>query len=897
MDYKTKIEEARQNGYTDEEIVNYLSDKDDKVKEALANGYKPEEIVNYLETMGSNNQDTQPTQKSQSVQDTQSNNLIDAINMPSQTFDIPGESTQNMDTQTTMTQSQMQASEAADAINKKFMDDTVYATKQISIGSMSTFAGIYKSGLDLLSLVPGLGDTSVIQDAQKGADEAIKFWNDLSKEVAKKEGYSEEGILAPNNLGRMLPLFLAPTTTPLRTAIALNGALAYAESRGEGKTARGSLLDGAIAGGLTYGTLKIFDYLATPTAVKVLNDLKEKLNLDDTAAKKIYKEYKTVMEDDGPNSEVKALLWYAGKNKLNIGTKYITKVAKESLKASKNIEHEIMERKNVLKSLVRNKYNSIDDFAKDIQFVETQIKDDYTKFQQKVGNIKTKNVISSFSDDIPITGPEWDSLSDALKSDLYKIKELSTKDDISLADLTEAYKSVNKLLASPSAKGTSKGYTLNQIKTAIDKEISKSMPKEDYKIWKQINKDYATLLTYKRSKLGELIDSIIGNNAKKGTYSVDTILQKLPNVTESVDTFRAIRDLVGTEKATKLENFIIDETLNKVDDFNWARFNNMIGKKGFVSNNAKTLKELSDKFEKYFKVDNLYTKALADLELKEGAKTTVVDMFKALGVKQVANMITKALPNEFGKEARFVSRLTKILEKPSNVRKIEEAIESMSIEGRQKILNDVVKLLEYKPDAITKIVDETVNYVTPGGKVIKQGIKDTSTKVSKAVLEEHQDKIIKDFVYNSLKGERPEVINKAMQYFNENKINSMLKQAREELGKDYQTKWSKVYNTIVKHKVDELASKIENDLGIKLPKNQLIELYKREWKKDIILNAPRYKDLSHTMAKIAGKDNIKALTEITKHIARETKQLSKKLGISEDEAFKILIDKLGKDCK
>jgi len=906
MDYKVKIEEARKYGYSDKDIVNYLAHSDDKVKTALSHGYEPKEIVNFL--MGQNNSakpTTQDTSSKPTTQDTGSGQdsikPIDISNMVNQdssntlTIDTKEPTqTSSLDTQTTMTQEQMKTSEA----NKdNIVKDTVYSAKQEATGAMSTFAGIYKTGLDMLALVPGLNNTETLQQAQQGASDAINYWNNLSDKLAKKEGYSKEGFFEPNNLGRMVPLFIAPTQTPLSTAVVLNGALAYAEARGEGKKATDSLIDGALAGGITYGTLKVFNYLATPTADKVYTELKEKLNISDDAANAIHKEYKAVMEDDGTNGKVKSLLWYAGKNKLNIGTKYITGISRDSMKAASNMEHEIMDRKNLLKSLVRTKYDSIDKFAADMKNVELSIKDDYSKIQSRIGNIKVNNATSRFTDDIPVSGPEWEGLSDLLKSDMYKIKELTTKEEVSLGDLTEVYKSVNKLLNSNSIKGTSKSHVLNNLKGEIDKGLAKHMPKEDYKLWKNINQDYSKYLTYKKSKLGQLIDSTIGNNPKTGTMSVDSILQKLPNLTESVDTFRAIRDLVGTEKASKLENYIIDTTLNKVDDFNYGRLKNMIGRKGFVSENANTLFNLTDKFEKAFKVDNLYTKALADLELKEGSKTTVSDMFKALGVKQVAKMLTKALPGEFGKEVRFTSRLTKILEKPSRVRQLEEAIDSMSIEGRKKILNDTVKLLEYRPDPVTKIVDNSRSYVTSEGTVIPQMTKNTESTVSKTVLKEGQDKLISDFIENSFKGQNRNVIDKASEILQDAKISETLKQAREKIGKDYQTKWSEVYNKSVKLKVDKIARNIESDLGIKIPKDQLANIYKREWKKDIVLNSPRYDNLKVNMTKLAGKDNVKAMGSLVDNLTREAKALSKKLDLPEDEAFKILLNKMKGECK
>lgn len=47
-EFRDQINTARRAGYTDDDIVNYLKDKDPRVVKALEAGYKPIEIVDYL---------------------------------------------------------------------------------------------------------------------------------------------------------------------------------------------------------------------------------------------------------------------------------------------------------------------------------------------------------------------------------------------------------------------------------------------------------------------------------------------------------------------------------------------------------------------------------------------------------------------------------------------------------------------------------------------------------------------------------------------------------------------------------------------------------------------------------------------------------------------------------
>jgi len=872
---------ALQAGYSLDDIGQHIGFD---VKKARESGYSDDEIKSYLAQ----------TEKPQSKPMIDTSLLDDKDTMKIDTSSISQSPSE--DTQTTIGDlNQVETNEKENSSD--FVKDFKYSAKQVGMGIMSDFAGLNQWVMDMIGLIPGVNDTQFYQEAQESAQQTIKWWNNASKELAKREGYSEDSLLSPNNLGRLSLLFGAPTTGAVGTAALINGLLAYAEARGEGETVTSSLVDAALNAGLTAGTMKTFDYLTVPASAKVVRDLKKKLNLSDDQVKAITKEYQTIMDDTGHNAEVKAMLWYAGKNKLNIGTKYVTKVANESPKAAEEVERSIMARKEALKDMVRTKYNDITDFAQDIAKVEQDIKADYGNFVDDVKGHTIVNPLTKHTDDIPTSGPEWEALSDNLKSDLYKIKQLSTKEEVTAADLIDAYKSVNKLSSSPTAKGTSKGHYLHQIKEELQKNIKNILSKDEYETWNKLNKDYSTFLTYKQSKLGQIIDQTIGNNPKTGTYTVDSFLSKLPHLTESVDTFRAIRELVGTEKSVKLENYLIDSILNRVDDYNWARLKDMLGKKGFVSENGQTLQRLMNTFEKNFKVDQAYTKALADIELKEGSKTTVEDMLKALGVKAIARMLVKSLPNETGKEARLLSRLTKILEQPSNVKRIEEAMENMSVAGRQRILNEVVKQIEYKPDTTTKVVDNTIHYVTPGGKAIPQQTSGTATKVSKAVLTEHQDQLIKDFIAKSLPNVGKDETAKVYKYFENYNFDKILKEAREQLDDVEFKKWSSVYNKIVKNKVEDLVNKIENDVGLKLPKSEVENLYKREWKKDIILNSPRYEEFTRKLSKIIGKDKDKALNSIKDELVRESKQLAKKLKVSDEEAFKLLLEKLKRNCK
>jgi hypothetical protein len=981
-DLTSKIEQAKKVGYSDDEIVKYLANKDNRVKKAMSAGYKPNEIVNFL--IGSQPKQTnssapqsvnnsEPSQANSSVpqsvnnsEPSQANNsvigkdLISMIKDDGNTMQVnTGENipnvTNSLDTKRTMTQPEIKQSQEAEKSNNNIIDtakqlvnpvgakaiveelpkaieQAPYTAKQEAAGAMSTFAGIYKTGLQYTNL-GGIWDNAI-----KGADNSIRFWDSYSKELAKKNNMSQEGVFTPNNVGRMLPTLLAfgpESEAGVGAAVFLNGvfgqgqAAGEVEKNGELKSFKDAAISGLVDAALTKAGYMAIDWLHYTPTEKLLGEMKDKYNLSNEEINKKTLEYLQVMEPDNiglirklkdgfdktdtalNQAKVKAILYSTGKDGLNMGAKDLAQASELSGKAESNIIKDITNRKKVLNNIVKTKYNNVKEFSDAFTQVEKGIKEDYKKFQDTIGKstINSKPLAKE-AETIPIEGPEWEALPEYLKSDLLKIKQLGGKETIETNDLIEAYKATNKLL-SKNGDGT-KGYNLLKIKNMVEKELKNTLTKEEFNKFKQINADYSQLFKVKQSKLGQLVSKV-----DSGDMTVDDLLSKLPNLSEGPSTFKSIRYLVGSDKANKLENYIVDKILEKADDLNYKRLSTMLGKKGFQSPEAIQVQQLSDRLARSFKVDSVYNKAIADLEVREGAKTSMEDVAKALGVKAVANQLVKLFPTAKGAEARYFSRLTKVLKSPSNVRKIEDFIDNASIEGRKQVMNDVIKLLAHKPDAVTKTVDNTPNYVTPEGQVIRATENGTENKVSSVVLGEKQTKVLKDHILKNLPGKHPKDVDNAIKALNSYNYKQLAKDARLELDKVDANKWPQMYKTIVDNKTKDLANKIERDTGVKLPQSEVNKLVKREMDKDLVkidekgnIDAPKpikemmdkylnSKRLKEEIPKLISKKYGKDFTynDTVKMIDKEAENFAKRTGISKENAMKVILNKWKKECK
>jgi len=748
------VQGALKAGYSLDDIAHHVGFNIEGARKA---GYSDQQIEQFLANSKPPSETNQTQANMISLPDDSNFQHIDTQGIDGQQI--------NMDTTQTMTPQQLEVSKE-NSSNHSFAQDTLHAAKQEFYGAMNTLAGLYGSASDVFGSIPVLKDTGIVQDWQQAAKDASEFWKYQAELDNKKEGYGKtsDSFISPYNIGSMIPMLLVPEARISRGAvIAMNGVWAAAMTKGEEPDASlmKQTVDGLLGAALTGVGYKIGDYLLPSYAQKASKALQEKLNISDEEKAKIVKQYREVMQDQptikdklgekllnktdeaNPNEEVKAMLYWAGKNRFGIGTKILAQISNDHPDVAINMEKDIIARKNLLKSMADHKYDNLEDMATDLKHIETNIKQDYTNIKTRLNSQKISinpETTNAVNDVLDIPDDLVSTLSDNLRGDMAILKTNLGKpaDEVTNGDLIEAYKSVNNLLNSKSAMKTAKGFKLNQVKTMIDQELKKNLTTEDYNLWKQINSNYATMMKVKTSKIGELVNSIIGNTKNGQSMTTNAILAKFPTLVESPETFRAIRDLLGSEKAAKFENFMIDKILDSDDGFNWVRLNNMVGKKGFITPEGQQLQQLIEKFADSFKVDNLYTAELKRLQPEEGSKTMLDDALKAIGVKWLIRSVAKKLPTQSAKEARMIDRITKVLKNPAQVRNINRAMDDMAVTGKQRILQQAFKSLEYKPDITTEIKDSAKYYTSPDGITIKQGF-NTRNRLNNAMVEKYMN--------------------------------------------------------------------------------------------------------------------------------------------------------------
>jgi len=685
-------------------------------------------------------------------------------------------------------------------------------------GVAASAAGAIQTGYDIVNMIPG------INADDSNNQEVIKLLNDEIAAYEKKYG---EGFNSAD-MGRLLPvLATAPIAYSSKlVAFAIEGMIGYADTRGTGSSKGQALVNGLLAGGLTAGVMKGIDMLSTPAAKVAYDEIIARFNYTTKEADKIYNNWTKVMgaSDNVEADRVKALLDHADKNRFGLGERFKAKAASEDIDVAVAVEKEIIERKQSIKELASTKYGTFEEAAADINKVNNQIKDDYQYIKETIAPTEIKGTFDTKG--LP-EGEAFENLPDYMRSDIVELKSLSTNPNPTVNDLLDASKAVNSLLSRPSMKGTSKGYNLGQVKGQINASLKKHLPPEDFKKWMTVNSDYRRMKQVQNSKLGQAMEQIIGTNAKADSKTITQFLHDLPAMTESKETFKAIEHLIGTDKAGKLESKIVDTLLDSPNPYNWERLHNAVGKKGFTTKSGQALQDLSKNLSESFKNDAAYKAALQDIEIHQGAKTTVESMLDAVMIRELSRMVVRKLPTQAGALARQEQRLSKILSNPNNVKKVQNAIDNLGVGVRQQMIREAVKQIEYKPGAVqTGDVDLQPRYVTEAGTV---GDTPTATK-----LYEAQNKLLNDFLETSLnpRNANPEdVITKVHDIASDAKMTGIAKNVAAKMKVDDAVANTKRLRNVITKEAHQLIRRLEKDMGIKLPGAEAEKIIKMKFDK------------------------------------------------------------------
>ena len=662
----------------------------------------------------------------------------------------------------------------------------------------------------------------------------------LNDDIATyKDKFGQE--LDMTDLGRLMPslstLPVAYTSKIMGSAI--EGALAYSETRGGGSSKMQSLISGTIAAGMTGVFMHTLNYMTTPASKLAYNAILERFQYTPKEADEIYQRWLQVMEPskDGMFSKAneyaertKAMLDDASRNRFKLGEEFIERGTSLSTKAAMGVEREILDRSNELKKIVSTKYDTFEEAAKDIQTINYQIRADYEYVKQSISPKVIKNTL----DDVKLPNQDiFDTLPDVVKSDMLQLKTLAGKPELSVGDLIDASKIVNRVLTRPSVRGTEKSYNLGKIKGQIHKELSKNLTPQEFKAWKQINTDYRHMKQVQNSKIGSALERLIGVNAKADSDTYTSFIKTLYSTDEHPETFQALAHIVGTSKAAKLENRIISQVLmDSKNPYAWSEIYSRVGKKGFMTKSGQAAVELLEKMKTSMQGDASYRAMVegASGSYGEGAKTSIWDAAAAIGVRRLVNMLVGAIPKvtpflgEAGHIARTERFISSILERPSNVRKISDYIDTMPIQQREAMARDLVKQLEYKPHQGTTISSGAATRKTGPMYATERGT--IATNPSQAAISEKSYDLLRKHLEGMENFSADKISKTAEKYLQDSRISQVIKSAEKRYKLEKFNTDVREASEIIRKEADVLIKRIQSDLGIKLPKDEANKIIK-----------------------------------------------------------------------
>jgi len=470
--------------------------------------------------------------------------------------------------------------------NKKLSEAMKYGKEEVEFaggdtraqdftrGIAATTYGFQQAGLDLNELV--------------GLEQPEKIKQVESKIANINDAIKDKDFFSSATLGRIIPTLI---TLPIQyqskmVAAIIEGSLAYGEARGSGLSKGESLTTGVIAGGATAGIMKILDSLGAGANRELFQYMKEHNNIADDEAEAIFANWSKVNETDGSFADkTKAIVDSLGEK----GAVLTKESAQYSPEATKVVEGNIKARRKAIEKAIATDFNT-QTFANDINKGIDAVGKNYEATKLKISN----NIVKPIKTSIP------DALDDITASDAKSAKDILSKENLQVADLVDAMPHINSMINR--SKGVNKNNWVN-VKNEVDANLKKSLSKSEYNEWKLANEDYSKMMSVKESAIGKTILKTITKG--KDQITPKAAIQKLRQMNIGSATFKDLEFLVGTEKVAKLEKEVIKSALGRAqEDIDWLQISKALDKKGFITEEGKSLQSLIDTISKSFATDD-----------------------------------------------------------------------------------------------------------------------------------------------------------------------------------------------------------------------------------------------------------------------------------------------------
>ena len=268
------------------------------------------------------------------------------------------------------------------------------------------------------------------------------------------------------------------------------------------------------------------------------------------------------------------------------------------------------------------------------------------------------------------------------------IKDLRNPNGLDVEQLLEMKKTLNGLNLT-----STKGFKAGTVGDFIDGEVKKSLGKDAYHLWEEVNKRYAAKkLIEEDNEIGQLLMA-----KADGVYSDKTFGEKILNIEKNgYQKFNMLRDAIGEKEATKVELGMVKSLLDSKMDM--SKVIDQVERYGFSTAEGRSLLDNLDKV-KGMVSDTDAKGLLAKVTNKRvgsvGWSDDLVAKLRYSIVGQLWNSIVKRLPS--GSDERALDNIGKIIKEDTadiTFKINKDELYDSAFKARERDLKLRVKALE-----------------------------------------------------------------------------------------------------------------------------------------------------------------------------------------------------------
>ena len=629
---------------------------------------------------------------------------------------------------------------------------------------------------------------------------------DLTKINSYIDSYNKEHpeeTIHPSTAASLALTFGLPWGNTKKSIGAMSGALAYLEGLGTTQDYGDAIAQGALGiavGAAAKGTLdlitnKLLGKINDKGSEELLNYIVKQYNVKPEDLSSIYEKWGKINKfNNNYQDKVKAVVDSLG----DTGAIAKTEAATSSPTATRQVTGAMKDRMNLVKDLSKSDA-SLEDISSETQAKAKIVKDNYNKLKTKIGD---KEVVTE-----DVTIPE--ALDDATTGQVAEIRKLLKAETTTVNDLTDSMPIINDMLRKTKGKTN---FEWSQLKTAVETKLKDTLSANDYNRWLGVNEDYAKMSQSLNSDIGKILQRVKGKLKGKESITADEALRKISRMTVGEDTFSNLKFLIGSKHAAELEKMIINEAMGKgSEEVTWATLARNLDKHGFVTKEGKQLAKLVEHMRDSFATDDkLRDIWFRNTGLSAGMSDSIIAKIRYSLVGRAFDILVKHIPfNETSRHIRMMDDLADVLSSPTKLAKFEKQISNLSEGVKEKIFNDVLKQIEFKPDAkTTGNVNLKPKYVTSKGT--------TADHPTPPAMKDAQDDLISKFIAEAKPVADDKIIRQAFDIANKRNYERSVKAMTHKLKVGQLKANARHVANKIKSEADILIKQVQKDSGVKL---------------------------------------------------------------------------------